>query len=51
MAIDPEGPIHFHSIVSSTVKYLNRIAIARRRLNFTVRSTVKKCCLVAIEDD
>ena len=48
---DPTSGDDSHSIVSSIINYLNPITIRRRRYNFTVRSTVKKCCLGAIEVD
>ena len=42
---------HSHSIVSSTCKCLKIRALAIYRLIFTVRSTVRKCCLGAINPD
>jgi hypothetical protein len=44
-------PGHSHSIVSSTRKHLNTANFVSGRANFTVRSTVKKCCLGAKEGD
>jgi hypothetical protein len=40
-----------HSIVSSTRKHLKTSNFVPTRANFTGKSTVKKCCLGAIEGD
>ena len=42
---------HSHSIVSSAREHFKTPNSVSGRANFTVRSTVKKCCLGAIEDD
>jgi hypothetical protein len=44
-------PAHSHSIVSSRCKQMKIGDFVSGRANFTVRSTVKKCCLGVIEGD
>jgi hypothetical protein len=45
-----KAPIHSHSIASCAYKHLKTDALVSRHANFTVRYTVEKSCLAAIDD-